>query len=77
MWLFITIDRGEPIPNIQYTWEEIEVWGEVLDKLRALYPTNACNKFLDAFPLFNFRSDRIPQLQELSEVSDDHVHASI
>ncbi|KAJ7531146.1 hypothetical protein O6H91_14G033900 [Diphasiastrum complanatum] len=59
---------GEPIPCLEYTDEEIKIWGDILEKLTQLYPTHACKRYLDTFQLFNFVPDRLPQLQELSEV---------
>jgi phenylalanine-4-hydroxylase len=44
------------------------VWGHVLKALSDLYPTHACKEYLNSYPHFNFTPDRIPQLQELSEV---------
>ncbi|NP_001413512.1 phenylalanine 4-monooxygenase, chloroplastic isoform X1 [Physcomitrium patens] len=59
---------GEPIPCVDYTSEEIRVWGHVLDTLVDLYPTHACKEYLNCYELFNFKPNYIPQLQELSEV---------
>ncbi|CAM6056174.1 unnamed protein product [Sphagnum tenellum] len=59
---------GEPIPNVEYSAEETQVWGHVLKALSDLYPTHACKEYLNSYPHFNFTPDRIPQLQELSEV---------
>ncbi len=59
---------GQPIPHIEYTAQETEVWGTVLRELKQLYPHHACKEFNRAFPLFNFREDEIPQLQDLSKV---------
>lgn len=38
------------------------MWGQVLRELRGLYPAHACAEFLQAFPLFDFREDEIPQV---------------
>eukprot|EP00898_Chlorokybus_atmophyticus_P004324 jgi/Chlat1/4893/Chrsp31S04904 len=59
---------GEPIPVVEYTQDEIRVWGQVLEQLTQLYPTHACTEFNRCFQMFDFKPDRIPQLQELSEV---------
>ncbi|KAJ7532302.1 hypothetical protein O6H91_14G082000 [Diphasiastrum complanatum] len=59
---------GEPIPHVEYSDEEIKIWGEILGKLTYLHPTHACKRYLDTFQLFNFVPDRLPCLQELSEV---------
>lgn len=60
--------RGEPIPGVEYSVEETRIWGNVLNTLVELYPTHACKEYLETYHLFDFRPDRIPQLQELSEV---------
>lgn len=59
---------GQPIPNIEYTEEEQRVWSIVLQQLVKLYPEYACKEFNQVFPLFGFRPDRIPQLQDMSDV---------
>ncbi|KAF6264826.1 Biopterin-dependent aromatic amino acid hydroxylase-domain-containing protein [Scenedesmus sp. NREL 46B-D3] len=59
---------GQPIPRIQYTAEEVAVWGTALTKLRALFPSHACKEFNAALPKFGFREDEVPQLQGISEV---------
>lgn len=48
-------NSGEPIPRIQYTPEEVYVWGTALSKLKALFPTHACKEFNQSLPAFNFR----------------------
>lgn len=40
---------GEPIPRIDYTPQEMEVWGTALGKLRDLFPQHAC-KEVSALP---------------------------
>eukprot|EP00475_Leptophrys_vorax_P039254 TRINITY_DN70618_c0_g1_i1.p2 TRINITY_DN70618_c0_g1~~TRINITY_DN70618_c0_g1_i1.p2 ORF type:complete len:414 (-),score=-23.90 TRINITY_DN70618_c0_g1_i1:164-1405(-) len=57
---------GTPIPRIDYSPSEVAVWGAVFDSLTALYPTHACSTFLRTLPLFAFRRDAIPQLEDLS-----------
>lgn len=59
---------GEPIPEVQYTIEEAHVWERVLIRLNVLYPSHACKEYLLSLPLFNFSPDKIPQLEELSQV---------
>ena len=60
--------RGQAIPELQYTPEEVQVWGTVLRELQQLYPTHACREFQQNFPLFDFREDRVPQLQDMSQI---------
>jgi hypothetical protein len=49
------LNSGQPIPRIQYTPQEVEVWRTVLAKLHRLFPTHACAEFNQALPLFDFR----------------------
>lgn len=44
------------------------MWAAVLRQLRGLYPQHACREFLCCFPLFGFREDEVPQLEDLSAV---------
>ncbi|KAL3160002.1 hypothetical protein ABBQ38_010389 [Trebouxia sp. C0009 RCD-2024] len=60
--------RGEPIHRIQYTAEEIKTWGTVLTELTKLYPQHACQEFQRNFPMFNFRQDEVPQLEDMSRI---------
>lgn len=59
---------GTPIPRIDYTPQEVEVWGIALSRLKALFPSHACREFNRNFPRFNFREDQVPQLQDVAEV---------
>lgn len=59
---------GRPIPEVEYSAEETATWGEALNELIQLYPTAACREFLASFPAFGFTPDRVPQLQDLTEV---------
>lgn len=59
---------GQPIPRIDYTPEEVAVWGAALRRLRALFPAHACAEFNNALrDEFDFSEDEIPQLQDVSE----------
>ena len=60
--------RGQPIPKIQYTAEEVKTWGLVLRELTQLYPQHACQEFQQNFPLFNFQEDQVPQLEDMSRI---------
>ena len=60
--------REDPIPRLQYLPEENQCWATVLRELRQLYPTHACREFLRNFPVFNFREDEIPQLEDISQL---------
>ncbi|KAI8464705.1 MAG: aromatic amino acid hydroxylase [Monoraphidium minutum] len=59
---------GDPIPRIEYTPEEVAVWGAALRELQRLFPGAACREFLQTYPLLGFREDEIPQLQDISDV---------
>lgn len=59
---------GHPIPRVEYSRQEVEVWGAVLRELQELYPAHACREFLRCFPMFDFREDEIPQLEDLSQI---------
>lgn len=56
-FLAVECCRGEPIPRIDYTPEEVAVWGTALSKLKALFPSHACAEFNAALPNFNFRCE--------------------
>ncbi|KAL4854950.1 Tryptophan 5-hydroxylase 1 [Chlorella vulgaris] len=64
---------GEPIPRIEYTADEVVVWGTVLQQLRDLLPQHACKEFLRCWQLFDFRADEVPQLEDLSQVLQAHT----
>lgn len=59
---------GRAIPRIDYSPEEIYVWGTSLNKLRELHPTHACSKYNAAVQKLDFRPDEIPQLEDVSSV---------
>ena len=60
--------RGTPVPDINYTAEELHVWASVLGELTGLLQLHACQDYLAALPLFGFRPDRVPQLREMNDV---------
>lgn len=66
--LWFAICRGQPIPGVEYTAEETVTWGTALRELAQLYPRAACREFLASFPAFHFSPQRVPQLQDLSQV---------
>lgn len=60
--------RGSPIPCIEYTAEEVQTWGTVLQELTQLYPQHACQEYLRNFHLFNFKDSEVPQLEDMSRI---------
>ncbi|KAF4683956.1 hypothetical protein FOZ60_008394 [Perkinsus olseni] len=60
-----------PVPQIEYTEQEISTWGCIWDKLTKLYPNHACKEHNDALQELTdagiYGPRRIPQLSELSE----------
>lgn len=60
--------RGQPIQEAHYTEEEQEVWRLVSAELEAKHRKYAPREFLDAKERLGLPKDRIPQLQEVSEL---------
>jgi phenylalanine-4-hydroxylase len=59
--------RGEPIPQIEYTDEEQEVWRTVQRELAPKHAKYACAPFLEAKAPLALPDDHIPQLNEVTE----------
>ncbi|MFT4008747.1 MAG: phenylalanine 4-monooxygenase [Nocardioidaceae bacterium] len=57
---------GEPVPTIDYTDEEHEVWRIVSEDLLVKHEEYACREYLDGKAAFDLPTDRVPQLEELS-----------
>lgn len=61
----------KPIPRIDYTKDEIEVWGAVWDRMESLWKDYACKEFLHSLNLLKencgYSRDNIPQQQDISE----------
>ncbi|REE98793.1 phenylalanine 4-monooxygenase [Thermomonospora umbrina] len=60
--------RGDPVPETEYTAEEQEVWRVVSRELAAKHRRYAVGEFLAAKERLGLPEDRIPQLQEVSEM---------
>ncbi|XP_038852395.1 tyrosine 3-monooxygenase-like isoform X2 [Salvelinus namaycush] len=62
--------RGEPLPRVEYTPEEVATWREVYRTLRTIYPDLACRQFLGGLQQLErecgYGEDSIPQLREVS-----------
>ena len=59
--------RGEPIPDVTYVEEEDEVWRTVSAELARKHERYACAAYLGGAERLALRTDRVPQLQEVSE----------
>jgi phenylalanine-4-hydroxylase len=59
--------RGEPIPDVTYIEEEDDVWRTVSAELARKHERFACAEYLGGAARLALRSDRVPQLQEVSD----------
>ncbi|MEU0521319.1 phenylalanine 4-monooxygenase [Streptosporangium sp. NPDC006007] len=59
---------GTPIPTAEYTGQEHEVWALVSRELALKHRVYATVEYLDAAERLELPVDRIPQLQEVSEL---------
>jgi phenylalanine-4-hydroxylase len=59
---------GEPSPFAPYTDEEHEVWRVVSDALHAKHERLACTEFLNGKQRLALPTDRVPQLEEVSDL---------
>uniref|UniRef100_A0A1I8G9W5 tryptophan 5-monooxygenase n=1 Tax=Macrostomum lignano TaxID=282301 RepID=A0A1I8G9W5_9PLAT len=63
--------HDQPIPLVDYTEEENRTWSIVFNRLCELYDKHACKEFLENFKELReiglYRSDRIPQLRDVSD----------
>ncbi|GAA2725176.1 phenylalanine 4-monooxygenase [Actinocorallia aurantiaca] len=60
--------RGDPVPEVAYTGEEQEVWRLISAELEARHLRFAAREFLDAKDRLKLPADRVPQLQEVSDL---------
>ena len=58
---------GGPIPDVEYTVEEHNVWSEVWQALVPAHEAYACAEYLSCASRLEFLPDRIPQLSEVSQ----------
>jgi len=56
----------EPVPQIDYTEVEHEVWRTVCREIAPLHDTYACRAFRDAAAALDLPRDRVPQLSEVT-----------
>jgi len=59
---------GEPAPTADYTDAEHEVWRVVCDALEARHEKYACRVFLEGKQRLGLPTDRVPQLEEVSDL---------
>ena len=59
---------GEPVPVADYTEDEHDVWREVCAALESKHETYACQQYLDGKERLELPKDRVPQLEEVSEL---------
>ncbi len=62
---------GDPIPDVEYTPEEDDVWRVVSQELAAKHRRYACRAYLSGAAGLHLPSERVPQLREV----DERVHA--
>ena len=58
---------GEPIPDVTYIEEEDDVWRRVSAELARKHERLACAAYLDGARRLALPTDRVPQLQEVSD----------
>jgi phenylalanine-4-hydroxylase len=58
---------GSPLPEVDYTDNDHEVWRKVWESLDGAHEKYACREYLERGKLLELPKDRIPQLHEVSE----------
>jgi phenylalanine-4-hydroxylase len=58
---------GEPIPDVEYTPEEDDVWRVVSSELAAKHQRYACREYLAGAARVTLPTERVPQLREVTE----------
>jgi phenylalanine-4-hydroxylase len=59
-------EPGQPVPRIDYTETEHEVWRTVCEHLGPLHSRYACRAFNEAVVALDLPRDRVPQLDEVT-----------
>lgn len=65
--LAVGFTRGEPVPHADYTEAEHQVWATVCRELAPKHRRYAAREFLDAVESVGLPTDRIPQLDEVTD----------
>jgi phenylalanine-4-hydroxylase len=60
-------EPGGPIPDVEYTAEEDEVWRVISAELAAKHQQYACQAYLEAAGRLVLPADRVPQLSEVDQ----------
>ena len=63
----MTYEPGSPIPSAPYTTQEHGVWQTIWKALGPAHREHACAEFLECLDKLAFDTDRIPQLDEVSQ----------
>jgi phenylalanine-4-hydroxylase len=63
----MTYEPGSPIPSAPYTAQEHGVWQTIWKALGPAHREHACAEFLECLDKLAFDTDRIPQLDEVSQ----------
>jgi phenylalanine-4-hydroxylase len=58
---------GQPIPDVEYSVEEDEVWRVVSTQLAAKHRRYACHEYLRGASRLHLPAQRVPQLREVSD----------
>lgn len=58
---------GDPVPDVDYSDVEHDVWRTVSHELRPLHERHACRAFLEAKEELGLPDDHVPRLTEVSE----------
>ncbi|GAC1428435.1 MAG: hypothetical protein NVSMB68_00430 [Thermoanaerobaculia bacterium] len=58
--------EGDPVPHIDYTAAEQQVWADVCRNLAPLHERYACREYLDVSERIALSRTRIPQLREVN-----------
>ena len=60
------LDSEQPPRRVEYNASEHSTWATVYEKLTALYPTHACEAFVEVFDQIGHTADAVPQLADVS-----------
>jgi phenylalanine-4-hydroxylase len=63
--------------TIHYTAEENRIWHDLITTQLKALPGRACDEYIQAMHLMDFPHDRVPQLDEVSKVLQDHTGWSV